>query len=108
MDLNTIQEKVYREYVRNGYKKMWNLTRSFKGQKIRDIAELSLVTTEVTEAIEEIRNRNTNIDNLGFECADIIIRTLNFMTRKGLNANNYIITKSKKNLLRKKLHNRDV
>jgi hypothetical protein len=87
---------------------MWNLTRSFKGQKIRDIAELSLVTTEVTEAIEEIRNRNTNIDNLGFECADIIIRTLNFMTRKGLNANNYIITKSKKNLLRKKLHNRDV
>jgi hypothetical protein len=87
---------------------MWNLTRSFKGQKIRDIAELSLVTTEVTEAIEEIRNHNTNIDNLGFECADIIIRTLNFMTRKGLNANNYIINKSKKNLLRKKLHNRDV
>jgi hypothetical protein len=108
MDLNTIQEKVYREYVRNGYKKMWNKSKCIKTQKIRDIAELGLVTTEVSEAIEEIRNHNTNIDNLGFECADIIIRTLNFMTRKGLNANNYIINKSKKNLLRKKLHNRDV
>jgi len=98
--MNELQEILFKEYVKNGYLEMWN---NIEFPHIFDIAELSLINTEVSEAIEEIRGNN-DLKKIGLECADIIIRTLNFMTRKGLDAKFYILKKHKKNLKRGLLH----
>jgi hypothetical protein len=110
LTLNEIQTLVYKEYIDNGYLNMWLDSQSLKGlitkrQYINDIAELGLITTEVSEAIESIR---LNKNNLGEECADIIIRVLNFMSRKGLNAQKFIIQKNMVNVNRTKLHGKEV
>jgi len=111
-DLKTIQNMLFKEYQKNGYHKIW--TNGFMNnnphQNIFDIAELGLITTEVSEAIEEIRKPLTDISlvNLGFECADIIIRTINFMTRKGMNLDFFLNEKYKHNLLRGKLHDKQI
>lgn len=103
MDLKEIQDLVFQECIANGYVKLWN-----KHKKIGDIAELGLIPTEVTEAQELIRNKNTDRYKLGLECADIIIRTLNFMSRKNLSADFFIQQKNQINLTRETLHGRDV
>lgn len=107
ISLHELQRKVYEEYRKNGYLYLWGsyhkLERLNKLQNISAIAELGLISTEVSEAIECIRN-NESGKNLGLECADIIIRTLNFMTRHNLNAEKYILTKHKINMERFKLH----
>ncbi len=103
MNLSEIQKLVYEECEKNGYVKMWN-----EHGKVGDIAELGLIPTEVAEAQEEIRNKQTDFTHLGIECADIIIRTLNFMSRHNLNAEAFIIAKHKTNMERKALHDRDV
>lgn len=82
---------------------MWN-----SHGKVGDIAELGLIPTEVTEVQEEVRNKNTDPNKVGTECADIIIRTLNFMSRKGLDAEKFILAKHKVNMTRNTLHGRDV
>jgi NTP pyrophosphatase (non-canonical NTP hydrolase) len=110
LTLNEIQTLVYKEYIDNGYLNMWLDSQSLKGlitkrQYINDIAELGLITTEVSEAIESIR---LNKNNLGEECSDIIIRVLNFMSRKGLNAQKEIIQKNMVNVNRTKLHGKEV
>ena len=104
--LNSIQLTVFNEYVENGYLKMWNVENK-KQQKIFDIAELGLINSEVSEAMEIIRTSN-NSKTVGYECADIIIRTLNFMTRKGLDAEYFIIRKHNKNIKRGKLHGKSI
>jgi hypothetical protein len=114
MELNQIQKLVYKEYVDNGYEVMWNKTYGTDGYELaeilrkNDLAELGLIDTETTEAKEEIRNLVINNDNLSKECADIIIRTLNFMTRKGLNAEDAILNKHHKNMNRGKRHGRGI
>jgi NTP pyrophosphatase (non-canonical NTP hydrolase) len=109
--LYDIQGIVFEEYKKNGYFKMWS--RGFKSdfssqeQRIYDIAELSLIITEIVESIEDIRNIDKwdlLLDKLGVELADIIIRTLNFASRKGINMEYHILEKNKRNLERKKLH----
>jgi hypothetical protein len=82
--IEELQTLIFKEYEKNGYHKMW--TNGFKNnspeQPIFDIAELSLIVTEISEAIEEKRkNGLIDSENLFIECADIIIRTLNFMIR---------------------------
>ena len=78
MNLQELQQFLYREYQANGYPDSFN-----KYQKMGDIAELGLITTEIAEAIEEIRIHGvTSFETLYTECADIIIRTMNFMTTK--------------------------
>jgi hypothetical protein len=109
-NLNDIQSELFEEYIKNGYLEIW--TNGFRNndnskQSIRDIAELGLVVTEVAEAMEEIRQPK-NEDDLFIECADIIIRVLNFMTRKGANAEYFISLKNKVNLEREKLHGKEV
>lgn len=54
-----------------------------KGE-VGDIAELGLICEEVGEAMTIIRKKQGK-EWLAMECADIIIRTLNFTMRKGLN-----------------------
>jgi NTP pyrophosphatase (non-canonical NTP hydrolase) len=109
MDLKELQKLVFKEYVSNGYYEEW--TDKFvddNNQRKLDIAELGLITTEVSEAIEEIRNKDIDMKHLAIELADIIIRTLNFASRKGQDMEQSIQYKHEKNLKRKKLHGRKV
>ena len=119
LTFNEIQELLYKEYKKNGYEKMWNRASLNHHlnifEPIFDIAELGLINTEVSEAIETIRifdNKEMGIDSLhfslGVECADIIIRTLNFMKRKGLDTEYFILVAHNKNLKRGKLHGKRV
>jgi hypothetical protein len=113
MDLSKIQSIVFIEYKKNGYLDMWNspiMENETQTQKIFDIAELSLISTEVSEAIENIRSelRPEAIIHLKNECADILIRTLNFMSRKGFNAEKIILHKNKINMNRGYLHDKIV
>ena len=113
-----IQNLVFQEYKNNDYLEEWTFKpyksiNSYKGinsseQKIYDIAELGLIMTEISEAIEEIRKKETDLNKLGLECADIIIRTLNFMSRKCIIAEYFIISKNSVNEKRKKLHGKGV
>jgi len=107
MNLSQIQEMVFKEYVENGYLAEWTEATE-KAQKKSDIAEVGLITSEIGEATDEIRSKQTNADELALECADIIIRTLNFMSRKGFDAEHWILEKDKKNRTRGKLHGRSV
>lgn len=102
-NLDEIQRILFREYIKNGYLDSWN-----REGKIGDIAELGLIITEVAEAMEEVRNKNTNETKLMMECADILIRVLNFMTRKDQFAEYFILRKHRKNLKRGKLHGRGI
>jgi len=115
MELKEIQEFVFREYQKNGYLDMWTVklysTKQEKEQqqKINDVAELGLIVTEISEAIEIIRKKdNEDIEKLAEECSDIIIRALNFMSRKGLDATSNICHKANYNLSRGNLHGKAV
>jgi NTP pyrophosphatase (non-canonical NTP hydrolase) len=103
MNLKRIQELVFKEYCLNGYTEMWN-----KAEKIGDIAEMGLVVTEVSEALEELRSKNTNNEHLAEECADIVIRVMNHLSRKGLDLEKAILQKHDKNLEREHLHGKSV
>lgn len=106
MEFNELQKMLYIEYVKNGYKNLWSPT---KGNfRIYGIAELALVTTEISEAIEELRNKQPSFERLMTECADIVIRTLNFMSRFGGDAEQWILKKHQKNMKRGKLHGRGI
>jgi len=116
-NLNEIQELVFQEYIKNGYLDFWSLNildffglpiKTYKKlQKIADIAEIGFFTTEIGESIEN-RFKNKSNFELGLECADIIIRILNFMSRKNLNATFFILEKHKQNLKRGLLHGKTV
>ena len=94
---------VFGEYVKNGYLDSWTAENKDVQRKF-DIAELGLVTTEVAEAMEEVRDDDDI--KLGLELADIMIRTMNFAKRKGINLQEYIMSKHKVNMRREKLHGR--
>jgi NTP pyrophosphatase (non-canonical NTP hydrolase) len=104
-ELKEIQELVYLEYQKNGYRLMWN---TVSPSKVGDIAELGLIITEVSEAIEVIRNNSDNLENLAEECADMIIRVMNFMSRKHLDVTQAILDKHNINMNREILHGKDV
>ena len=99
-----LQKFVYEEYLKNGYKKMFA---ECSNRELADIAELGLIDTEVSEAIECIRHGKNQLD-LSFELADIVIRAMNFASRKGININNAILQKHKKNMKRGYLHGKVV
>jgi len=96
---------VFEEYKKNGYLEEWSNPDVLTQAKI-DIAELGLVVTEFAEAMEECRN----IDNekLGYELADILIRVLNFASRKKIDVESHVIKKHQMNLKRGKLHGRRI
>lgn len=123
--LSDIQKNCYEESKRAGYVDLWNKPNNTmeeaecefreeeckfteQDQKVFDIAELGLIPSEVAEAQEEVRNLETNQDHLAEECADILIRTLNFMSRKGIDATEAIAKKHEKNCKRSTLHGRAV
>lgn len=101
MEFKDVQKLVYDEYVLNGYKEMWNnVTPKHAG----DLAELGLVTSEVSEAMECVRNDDDK--ELQLELADIIIRVMNFATRHNMNLETAIMFKNIKNMEREALHGR--
>jgi hypothetical protein len=123
MRFSDIQELVYGEYKKNGYEYMWNLEDLkmlirncypepqvyFNGLqfkqllRIADIGEVGLVNTEVSELLEDIRKDKNEIDQLK-ECADIIIRVMNYCNRKGLDLETAILAKHDVNMTRGELH----
>ena len=106
MDLGEIQALVFEEYKKNGYLEEWTVKDELTQRKI-DIAEIGLITTECAEAIEECRNEQLD-GSLAYELADIVIRTLNFATRKQINLEAFILEKHKRNMRRDKLHGRKI
>ena len=109
LTISEIMELVFTEYKLNGYIEMWQPQKiSIQEQKIRDVAELGLIITEVSESIEEVRKNFVSDLDLVIELADIIIRTMNFASRKNLDLEEAIINKHSINLSRTKLHGKGV
>lgn len=112
MSLRELQKELFEDYKAKGYYKHWIVDNPLdkKLQKQVDIAELGLVVTEVSEAMEVIREPQNGFsrEHLAEECADIIIRTINFMSKKGLDLEIVLYLKHNKNLKREWLHGKDV
>lgn len=125
MNFKELQELVYDEYKINEYEYMWNLEDLkmliktnfhladdyFKGlqfkqlMRIADIAEVGLVNTEVSELLEDIR-KDEKLSVQANECADIVIRVMNYCSRKEIDLEREILYKHKINMLRGKLHDK--
>lgn len=103
MELNEIQKLVYEEYKKNGYLDMWEAVDPLI---MGSLGEMGLVTTEVAEGLEAIRDKNMH--ELSYECADIIIRVLNFSSRHRFNMEAIIMDKHQINLNRGKNHGREI
>jgi len=113
MEFNEIQKLVYEEYKKNGYLEMWTKCRPHlysEEQKIADLAEVGLINTEVSEALDDIREYGYPMlrDKLGEELSDIIIRALNFASRKGIDIEPYILSKHELNLERGERHGKKI
>jgi len=111
--MKEIQELVFEEYTKNGYLEMW--TKCYphlysEEQKIADLAEVGLINTEVSEALDAIREYGYPMlrDKLGEELSDIIIRALNFASRKGIDIEPYILSKHELNLERGERHGKKI
>lgn len=112
MEFKEIQKLVYTEYIKNGYLESWNYPTIHNLDNIIqnkfDIAELALISSEVSEAIEEIRNKEFSIPLFGFELGDIAIRTFNISSRKKIDLESFILAKHEKNIKREYLHGRNI
>lgn len=119
MEFSEIQKLVYEEYKKNGYLEMWTKVPLDKNdfprwhtdnQEIADIAEVGLINTEVSEALDAIREYGYPLlrDKLGEELADVIIRALNFASRKGIDLEPYILSKHEVNLERGDRHGKNI
>lgn len=121
MNLNEIQSLVFEEYIINGYFDLMELSELIKAisklnypeiypsdfgfdnlKRMADIAEVGMINTEVSELLESIFKGE--IEKYGSELSDIIIRTMNFASRKGIKLEREILSKNEKNLKRGKLH----
>jgi len=113
ISFNEMQRMVYDEYIKNGYLDMWYIhgmpTAEIreKMQAIADIGEVGLFTSEVGEALEAIRHGDSK-EHLAEELADIVIRVMNFATRKDIDLENAILLKHEKNMKRPILHGKKV
>ena len=96
ISLRELQRLVYKEYQQNKFEEGFN-----KHGIIGDLAELGLISTEVSEAITRVRKNETGVEE---ELADIVIRVFNYCNRKGITLDNSIIWKNELNQKRAKLH----
>jgi len=110
MKFKEIQKLVFAEYVKNGYALRWTKEYLIEHPEeldlVIDLAEVGLFVTEISELMEDIRDANK--EHYGEEGADIIIRVLNYFSRKGIDVEPYILEKHEKNLKRGELHGRKV
>lgn len=105
MNLLDFQNTIFDEYIRNGYLDRWNRTIP---ERDGDLGELAKIVTEVSEAIVEVSEKETDLEKLAKECADIIIRTVNFMSRKGIDLEKALMKAHNKNLDRGHLHGKEI
>ena len=102
------QELVFIEYKRNGYLEYWETAFECddeeRAQQIVNLAEAGLFTTEIAELLEDVRDQKRS--HYGIECADIVIRVMNFCSRNNINLEEEIIKKNQVNMNREKLHGR--
>ena len=101
MDLRDIQRMLFKHYKQKGFYDKW---KSIYPDWAADLAELALITSEVSEAMEEVRDNN--FEGLANELAGIVIRVLNFASRKGIDLETNILSEHKRNLSRPSLHGR--
>jgi len=109
MEIKQLKELVFMEYIKNEYLTMWDaptINGHPEWQMFFDLAEAGLIHTEPAELQEAIRDQNR--EEMVVECADIIIRTLNFCSRLQLPIEKALINKHEKNMKRKKLHGREI
>ena len=106
---DTIQEMVFEEYMDNDYLAIWNNAylqlKEIGLENLIDIAELGLIHTEISETMEKIRDNEIGLEG---ELADIVIRVMNFCSRKHINLRKAIIGKHQINMQRSSLHGRKV
>jgi len=110
MNVWELQKLVFQEYIKNGYSERWT-QEYFKSHPIEfelliDLAEVGLINTEVSELLEDIRTNS--IEKYGEECADIVIRVMNWCTRKGIDLGIHILNKHEKNKNREYLHGKAI
>lgn len=105
MSIREIQQEHFKVSTAKGYTENWN-----KYGKIGDIAEVSLIVTEVSELLEELRKHENKFSrsHISEECADIVIRVMNFMSRKGLDLDIALWVKNNKNKKREWLHGKEI
>ena len=115
MEFDEVQKLVFEEYKKNGYLSMWTAKvpppKDYsEEQRLMDLAEVGLFNTEVSEALEAIRKFGYPmlLEELGEEIADIIIRALNFASRKGIDVEPYILSKHEANLDRGERHGKKI
>jgi NTP pyrophosphatase (non-canonical NTP hydrolase) len=101
MNFKELMDLVFQEYVANGFADKFTENKEFD-----DLVEMALITTEVSEAIESLRNND--LPELGYECADIIIRVMNFCNRKGIDLERFILLKNNVNMKREKYHGKKI
>lgn len=104
MEFEEIRKLVYTEYVKNGYLDKWTVPEEY--QEVYNLAEVGLFHTEAAESQEAVRK--TNYENLGEECADVVIRVMNFCSRVNIDLEKAILDKHEKNLKRGKLHGKNI
>jgi len=93
MDLKKWQRILYKQYLKDEKDKIFS-----PHGEVGDIAELGLICCEETgEAMDSIRKKRIDLDG---ECADIIIRTINFASRKGIDIEKALQKAHKKNVER--------
>jgi len=110
--VSEVQALVYEEYKKNGYLERWNkaekvLNETMGAGEIASLAEIGLFSTEKAESMEALRDKDEK-GELGSELADIIIRVLNFASRKGLDMERELLRKHERNMAREHLHGRHI
>ena len=103
MDFDRLKQLVFKHYYQKGFFQEMN-----EHGRFGDITELALINTEVAEAIEEIRQKEINKDHLTEECADIVIRVMNFCNRHNIDLQKAIINKNDINEKREFRHGKAI
>lgn len=103
MEFDNIKKAVFIPYWKNGFLEEMNSNGRFG-----DITEMALITTEVSEAIEDLRQKEINKEHLAEECADIVIRVMNFCNRKKIDLEKAIIDKNEINSKREFRHGKAI
>lgn len=110
MEFCEIQKLVFEEYKKNGYLQMWDdayeTLKKLELEGIVDLGEMGLIVTEVSEAMEEVRDGDKL--KMAKELAGIVIRIMNFASRKNIDLESFIIAEHKRNLSREKRHGRRI
>lgn len=108
MDFKEIQKLAFKAHVEKKYLETWekayDVLKEHNLEGLIDLAEVGLFTTEVGETLEEIRDKDE--EATAKELGGIIIRILNFASRKGIDLEKVILSEIKRNTTRPDLHGR--